>query len=80
MSDDSINLALQLTIAGETTKARQLLIRALKQDPYNEQAWIALSEVVEEQEQVIHCSHAVPVFPITYDHADARRPHSNFNE
>ena len=52
---DKLKQAIQLIKAGDTDRARQLLIEKLKTDPKNDTAWVWLATVVETAELKQEC-------------------------
>lgn len=58
MSDDSherLRNAYDAIRHNEFERARTLLARLVRREPDNEQAWLTLAKVVEEQDQTIYC-------------------------
>jgi hypothetical protein len=50
-----VEQAIEALMAGERPRAREILQMALKQDPRNEQGWLALSFAVDKPEHALEC-------------------------
>jgi hypothetical protein len=55
MTNDLLQQGIAALRAGSKAQARQLLARAIQEDPQNEQAWLWLSGAVESDEERLEC-------------------------
>lgn len=50
-----IQQAMDAGKVGDRAKAKQLLSQVIKQDPHSARAWYMLSQVVDEESQIVYC-------------------------
>ena len=55
MNEEILQQAIQLYKQGDKKQAAGLLVKIIKQEPKNADAWYSLSLCVEEKEQKIYC-------------------------
>jgi hypothetical protein len=55
MNDQRLQQALSMARAGQRDEARKIVSQLVKEDPKNAQAWYLLSQLVEQDHQVVYC-------------------------
>lgn len=79
-SADLLTQAIEAAQSGEHERARSLFIEVVDQDPHNAQAWVYLSQLVEDPEdQLIALENALLLLPGDADLLERREAHLQAN-
>jgi tetratricopeptide (TPR) repeat protein len=71
-----LSQAVQAARSGQRVQARQMLLDIVDQDPYNAQAWVHLSQLVDDEEdQLIAIENALALLPGDEDLLSRREAH-----